>query len=75
MTHTLKKYFLNRPNALRCIIELWIEEIKDSEKRKTERDQEVINIPIDDENDSNSIENSASNDSESESEIEMNPNE
>lgn len=51
MIKKIKNYFLSRDNALRCIISLWIEEIRDSEARNQERESEMVNIPIYEERD------------------------
>ena len=48
LTTSVKKYFLSRENALRCIISLWLREIKNN-KILLNSEENMINVPINDE--------------------------
>ncbi len=53
MTLKIKNYFLNRENALRCIINLWIKEIKADDTEVSNKSHlNVYNVPFDGENES-----------------------
>lgn len=52
ITREIKSYFLKREDTLRCIISVWIAELYSNEN--TKKEQQYINVPINDEGENSS---------------------
>ena len=48
LTSSIKSYFLSRQDALRCILDIWIAEVREKSRRASQRKEEpfLINVPL-----------------------------